>query len=61
MTHKYITTTLPYINSQPHLGHCFEFCIADIIADFYKKKLGKENVFLNVGIDEHGQKIAQTS
>jgi methionyl-tRNA synthetase len=58
---KYITTTLPYINSIPHIGHCFEFCIADIITDFYRFKLGKDNVFLNVGVDEHGQKIYQKS
>lgn len=58
---KFITTTLPYINSTPHIGHCFEFVIADLIADYYRYKLGKENVFLNVGIDEHGQKVAQKS
>jgi len=28
----YITTTLPYVNSQPHLGHAMEFVRADIIA-----------------------------
>lgn len=54
---KYITTTLPYINSTPHIGHCFEFCIADIIANYYRYKLGVKNVFFNVGVDEHGQKI----
>lgn len=58
---KFITTTLPYINSKPHIGHCFEFCIADVITDYYRYKLGNENVFLNVGVDEHGQKIYQKS
>ncbi len=58
---KYITTTLPYINSKPHIGHCFEFCIADVITDFYRHKLGDNNVFFNLGIDEHGQKIYQKS
>lgn len=58
---KFITTTLPYINSIPHIGHCFEFCIADVITDFYRYKLGNENVFFNLGIDEHGQKIHQKS
>ena len=56
---KYITTTLPYSNGYPHIGHCYEFCIADIITDFYRYKLGSDNVFFNTGIDEHGQKIHQ--
>ncbi len=60
MTHKkLITSTLPYINSVPHVGHCFEFVLSDVIAEFYRLKLGAENVFLNVGVDEHGLKIHQ--
>lgn len=56
---KYITTTLPYINSVPHIGHCFEFVLADTISDFYRKQ-GFET-FLNIGVDENGQKIYQKS
>jgi methionyl-tRNA synthetase len=56
---KFITTTLPYTNSVPHIGHCFEFVIADTLAEYYRKALGRQNVLLNVGVDEHGQKIAQ--
>ena len=51
----YITTTLPYVNAEPHLGHALEFVRADIIAR-YKKLLGFE-VFFNTGTDEHGIKI----
>jgi len=51
----YITTTLPYVNSNPHMGHALEFVRADVIAR-YKKLLGFE-VFFNTGTDEHGQKI----
>lgn len=54
--YKYITTTLPYINSTPHIGHCFEFVMADVIAEYYRLN---GNVFFNVGIDEHGQKVYQ--
>ena len=62
MIKKYITTTLPYINSERcHVGYCFEACIADVISDYFRYKLGKDNVFLNVGIDEYGQKIHQKS
>lgn len=53
---KYITTTLPYLNSTPHIGHCFEFVLADVIAEFHRFK-GK--VIFNVGVDEHGQKVYQ--
>lgn len=58
---KYISTTLPYINSQAHAGHAWEWVIADLVAEFYRMKLGKENVWLNVGIDEHGTKVAQAA
>ncbi|MDD5760752.1 MAG: methionine--tRNA ligase [Candidatus Pacebacteria bacterium] len=51
----YITTTLPYVNARPHLGHALEFVRADVIAR-YKKMLGF-NVFFNTGTDEHGEKI----
>lgn len=53
----YITTTLPYVNAEPHIGHALEFVQADTIARYFRQKLGKENVFFNVGTDEHGQKI----
>lgn len=51
----YITTTLPYVNADLHIGHAMEFVYADIIAR-YKKILGF-NVFFNTGTDEHGLKI----
>ncbi len=54
---RYITTTLPYVNSDPHIGHAFEFVQADAFARYWRL-LGHE-VFFNTGTDEHGQKIAQ--
>jgi methionyl-tRNA synthetase len=56
--YKYISTTLPYINSTPHIGHCFEFVLGDVIAEYHRLNGG---VFFNVGIDEHGQKVYQKS
>jgi methionyl-tRNA synthetase len=53
----YITTTLPYVNDEPHIGHALEFVQADAIARYFRTKLGNENVFFNVGTDEHGLKI----
>lgn len=55
----YITTTLPYVNAEPHIGHALEFVQADAISRYFKSKLGEDNVFLNIGTDEHGQKIWQ--
>lgn len=55
----YLTTTLPYANAEPHMGHTLEFIQADIIARYMRKKLGNNNVFLNVGTDEHGLKMYQ--
>ena len=55
----YITTTLPYVNAEPHVGHALEFVQADALSRYFKLKLGDENVYFNVGTDEHGQKIYQ--
>ncbi|PIT94759.1 methionine--tRNA ligase [Candidatus Falkowbacteria bacterium CG10_big_fil_rev_8_21_14_0_10_39_9] len=51
----YITTTLPYINAEPHIGFAAEIIRADAIARF-QRLIGKE-VFFNTGTDEHGLKI----
>ncbi len=51
----YITTTLPYVNSDPHVGFAMEIIRADIIARW--KKLRGYDVFFNTGTDEHGQKL----
>jgi methionyl-tRNA synthetase len=53
----YLTTTLPYVNADPHIGFALELVQADIAARFYRLQ-GRE-VFFNTGTDEHGQKIAQ--
>ena len=53
----YITTTLPYVNAEAHMGHAVEFIRADIIAR--SKKIAGFDVFFNTGTDEHGIKIYQ--
>lgn len=55
----YITTTLPYVNAEAHMGHAVEFVRADAIAR--AKKLQGFEVFFNTGTDEHGQKIFTAS
>jgi methionyl-tRNA synthetase len=51
----YLTTALPYVNAELHIGHALEFVQADVIAR-YHELLGEE-VLLNTGTDEHGLKI----
>ncbi len=55
----YITTTLPYVNSDPHIGFALELVQADIFAR-YRKLVGDE-IFFNTGTDEHGLKIYQAA
>ncbi len=53
----YITTAIPYVNDVPHIGNGLDFTLADVLAR-YHKQLG-EDVFYEVGTDEHGTKVAQ--
>jgi methionyl-tRNA synthetase len=51
----YLTTTLPYVNADPHIGFALEIVQADMICR-WRRLLGDEVIF-NTGTDEHGQKI----
>jgi methionyl-tRNA synthetase len=55
----YITTAIDYANGDPHLGHAFEKIGADVIARF--RRLRGERVHFLMGMDEHGQKVAQAA
>lgn len=55
----YITTTLPYVNADPHIGFAMEIIRADVIAR-YKRLMGYD-VFFNTGTDEHGAKIYENA
>ena len=54
---RYITTTLPYVNADPHIGFAYEVIAADALTRYWR--LLCHEVFFNTGTDEHGQKIAQ--
>jgi methionyl-tRNA synthetase len=43
------------------VGHAIEFFQADAFARYFRRKLGNENVFFNVGVDEHGLKVFTTA
>jgi methionyl-tRNA synthetase len=53
----YVTTSIPYVNGEPHLGHAMEFVMADVLAR-YARQQGRSVIF-STGTDEHGGKIAE--
>ena len=57
MAKYYVTTTLPYVNADPHIGFAMEIIRADVLARTHRS-MG-DDVFFNTGTDEHGQKIYQ--
>ncbi len=57
MSNYYVTTSIPYVNGEPHLGHAMEFVMADVLAR-RARQVG-ENVLYSTGTDEHGGKIAE--
>lgn len=57
MSKYYLTTAIDYSNGEPHLGHAFEKIGADVIAR-YRRARG-DTVHFVIGMDEHGQKVAQ--
>lgn len=59
MPRFYLTTAIDYANGDPHLGHALEKIGADAICRFHRQ-LGDDVWFL-IGMDEHGQKVAQTA
>lgn len=57
MNKFYITTSIPYINSEPHIGYGMEVVQADILARYHRQK--GATVLFSAGTDEHGGKIAE--
>ena len=55
----YVTTSIPYVNGEPHLGHALEFVMADVLARSARQQ-GKPVIY-STGTDEHGSKIYQTA
>ncbi len=55
----FLTTAIDYVNSAPHLGHAYEKVLADFFAR-HQRSLEADVLFLT-GVDEHGQKVQQSS
>jgi methionyl-tRNA synthetase len=53
----YITTSIPYVNGEPHIGFGMELVMADVLARAARQQ-GKPVIF-STGTDEHGGKIEE--
>lgn len=52
-----ITTAIPYASGKSHIGNVYEDVLADAIARYHRKK--GDDVYFQVGLDEHGLKIEE--
>lgn len=59
MSARYVTTTLPYVNADPHIGFALELVQADALVRVWRAQ--GEDIFFNTGTDEHGQKIFEAA
>jgi methionyl-tRNA synthetase len=57
MSKYYVTTSIPYVNADPHIGFAMELLYADVLARHARQK--KAKVIFSTGTDEHGGKIAE--
>ncbi len=53
----YVTTSIPYVNGEPHIGFGMELLHGDVMAR-YARQQGKSVIF-STGTDEHGGKVAE--
>ena len=54
-----ITTPIYYVNAAPHLGTAYTTVAADTVARY--QRMNGYDVALVTGMDEHGQKVAETA
>ncbi len=57
MSKYYVTTSIPYVNANPHIGFGLELVIADTLARYHRHK--GDTVLFSTGTDEHGGKIKE--
>ena len=55
----FVSTSIPYVNAAPHIGHALEFVQADVLARFYRQRGG--DVFFLSGTDDNALKNAQAA
>jgi len=57
MSKYYVTTSIPYVNAEPHIGFAMELLYADVLARLARAR--GDDVIYSTGTDEHGGKIAE--
>ncbi len=55
----YVTTSIPYVNARPHIGHALEFVQADVLARFHRQR-SDDTRFLT-GTDDNALKNVQST
>ncbi len=53
----FVTTSIPYVNADPHIGFAMELLYADVLARRARQQ--GQDVIFSTGTDEHGGKIAE--
>ena len=57
MSNYYVTTSIPYVNGEPHIGFAMELLYGDVLARAARAR-GDTAIYCT-GTDEHGLKVAQ--
>jgi methionyl-tRNA synthetase len=57
MSNYYVTTSIPYVNGDPHIGHALELVMADVLARAARQR--GDTVIFSTGTDEHGTKVSE--
>jgi len=57
MSNYYVTTSIPYVNGDPHIGFAMELILGDVLARAARAR--GDQVIYSTGSDEHGTKVAE--
>jgi methionyl-tRNA synthetase len=57
MSNYYVTTSIPYVNGDPHIGFAMELIMGDALARAARAR--GDTVIYCTGTDEHGTKVAE--
>jgi methionyl-tRNA synthetase len=55
----YVTSSIPYINAEPHVGTAYEIIACDLLARYHR--LRGDDVFFLTGTDEHSINVARSA
>jgi methionyl-tRNA synthetase len=55
----YVTSAIPYVNAEPHVGTAYEIIGCDLIARY--RRLRGDDVFFLTGTDEHSLNVARSA